>query len=116
MSFKAIIATLGLLAASPALAQDNSFTTTDDTVNAMMADWFVYDEACRGSSPDQGADGFCGAREYIGWALNQYGVCLAESEDTLEKYWETCSSDSIKFDDPLVDVRPDIGAQAPLAE
>lgn len=117
MKIKALTVALGLLIAGPALAQnDTGFTTTDDTVNAMMADWFVYDEACRGSTPEQGADGFCGAREYIGWALNQHGVCLAESEDMLEMFWETCSKESITFDDPLADVRADIGAQAPVSQ
>lgn len=117
MKIKVLTVALGLLIGGPALAQDDTgLTTTDDTVNAMMADWFVYDEACRGSTPDQGADGFCGAREYIGWTLNQHGVCLAESEDLLEKSWQICNKESVMFEDPLSQVRADIGAQSPVTQ
>lgn len=105
---------LGLVSVSPVSAQDSTgFTTTDDTINAMMADWFVYDEACRGTNPSQGADGFCGAREYIGWALNQSDVCLAESEDLTQKFWQKCTAESVRFEDPLAGVRDQLGAQAP---
>lgn len=96
-----------LMASGPAFAQSGSFTTTNDAVNGMMQDWGLYDEACRGLNPNQGSDKFCSAREYIGWALNQSGVCLADDENT-GRHWETCKDGSYEFPDPLADVRAEL--------
>lgn len=87
----------------PAIAQEGSFTTNNDVINAMMHDWEEYDMACRGASPSE-ADSFCGARDYIGFALGESGVCRI---DVLggEKGWETCKEESHEFADPLEEVR-----------
>lgn len=94
----------GILFAGPVMAQNGGFTTTNDVVNGMMQDWGEYDAACRGLNPSQGADRFCAAREYIGWALNQSGVCLADDENT-GRHWEACKEGSYEVPDPLADIR-----------
>lgn len=105
---KSLTVIAALFCAAPAFAQDGEFTTTNDVVNAMMTDWAEYDAACRGTSPSQGADGFCGARDYIGWSLNQSGVCLAEDVQTGAQVWEICKEESYMFEDPIADIRADL--------
>ncbi len=112
--FRKFALVAAMLCATPVFAQDagfsastenGTFTTTNDVVNAMIVDWGNYDTACRGSSPSA-AEGFCGARDYIGWALGESGVCL--NDEATGSRWEVCAADSYAAADPLADIREDL--------
>lgn len=95
-----------LLFATPVLAQTGSFTTTNDVVNQMIVSWGEYDAACRGTSPSQGADGFCGARDYITWVLSENNICLSDDPQSGD-VWQTCGPDSYVPEDPIAEIRQD---------
>jgi len=80
-----------LLATAPAFS---------GTIDEMKTDWALYDAACRGTTPAQGSDGYCGARSYIAWRLAEEGVCLSESTGG----WTKCSAkDAYRAPNPISD-------------
>lgn len=101
---KTLSVVAALVAAGPAFAQSGQFTTTNDVVNQMMVSWAEYDAACRGTNPSDGSEGFCGAREYIAWALSENGICLSDSP-TPGNVFETCKPESYTPADPLAEIR-----------
>lgn len=83
------------------LIPTTTLADTGPSVARMQADWAEYDAACRGTTPDQGSIGFCGARSYISWALTREGICLSDGT-TPDTLWVPCTAaGAYPSDDPI---------------
>lgn len=101
ISYRSILVAL-VIGAQTAQAEplDQSMMAPSDW--ALLQDYEMYQHRCHGNSGDDPDTWIaCGARNYIGYLLDQSGYCFGQTEQIeFEWTWHVCDKKSLRFEKP----------------